>query len=52
MVERERVLVFMARQRGLPLPAAMSASMARNTYFGIGIFVALIELLRIYQILH
>jgi hypothetical protein len=52
MVERERVLVVVARQHGLPLPAAMSLHTARNTYFGIGIFVALVELLRIYQIVH
>jgi hypothetical protein len=52
VLERERSLVVALRQRGLPLPPAMSTATARNLYFGIGIFVALIELLRIYQIVH
>jgi hypothetical protein len=50
MVDRERVLVLIARQHGVPLPAAMSLRTARNTYFGVGIFMALVELLRIHQI--
>jgi hypothetical protein len=50
MVERERVLVVIARQHGLPLPAAIGTQTARNLYFGVGIFVALVELMRIYQI--
>jgi hypothetical protein len=49
-VARERVLILVARQHGVPLPAAMSLHTARNTYFAIGIFAALVELLRIYQI--
>jgi len=52
IMERERSLVLTMRQRGLPLPAAMSTETARNLYFGVGIFVTLIELLRIYQITH
>ena len=52
IMERERSLVLTMRQRGLPLPAAMSTETARNLYFGVGIFVMLIELLRIYQIGH
>lgn len=50
MLERERSLVLAFRQRGLPLPAAMSTETARNLYFGVGIFVVLVELLRIYQL--
>lgn len=49
VVEREHSLVVEFRRRGVPLPAAMSQHTARNVYFGIGIFVALFELLRIYQ---
>jgi len=49
ILDRERSLVLVARQHGLPLPAAMSTETARNLYFGVGIFVVLVELLRIYQ---
>jgi len=52
ILERERSLVLAMRQRGLPLPAAMSTETARNLYFGVGIFVVLVELLRIYQMAH
>ena len=49
MLERERSLVLSFRQRGVPLPAALGTETARNLYFGIGIFIVLVELLRIYQ---
>ncbi len=52
VLERERSLVLMLRQRGVPLPPALSTETARNLYFGIGIFIVLIELLRIYQMAH
>jgi len=50
ILERERSLVLALRQRGLPQPDAMSTEAARNLYFGVGIFVVLVELLRIYQL--
>jgi len=52
ILERERSLVLAMRMRGLPLPAAMSVTTARNLYFGVGIFVVMVELLRIYQLAH
>ena len=52
MLERERSVVVTFRQLGVPLPAAMSTTTARNLYFGVGIFVVVVELLRIYQIVH
>jgi hypothetical protein len=52
IMERERSLVLTFRERGLPLPAAMGTDTARNLYFGVGIFVVLTQLLRIYQIVH
>jgi hypothetical protein len=52
MMERERSLVLAFRQRGVPLPAALSTETAHNLYFGIGIFIVLVELLRLYQIAH
>jgi hypothetical protein len=52
IMERERSLVLTMRERGVPLPAVMSTETARNLYFGVGIFVVLVELLRIYQLAH
>lgn len=49
--DQERSLVVTFRQRGMALPAAMTRETARNLYFGMGIFVVLVEMLRIYQIL-
>jgi hypothetical protein len=48
--DRERRLVVVFRQRGMPLPAALTTESARTLYFSIGIFIALVELLRIYQL--
>ena len=52
ILEREHSLVLVMRQRGLPLPAAMGRETAHNLYFGVGIFVVLVEMLRIYQMGH
>jgi len=52
ILDRERSLVLTFRQRGLPLPAAMSTATARNLYFAVGIFVVVVELLRMYQFVH
>ena len=52
IIERERSLVLTFRQKGVPLPAALSIETAHNLYFGVGIFVVLVELLRIYQLGH
>ncbi len=49
VLDRERSLVLNFRQRGLLLPLALSPETAYNLYFGIGIFIVLVELLRIYQ---
>jgi hypothetical protein len=49
ITERERSLVLAFRQRGVALPAALSTEVARNLYFGIGMFVVLVEMLRVYQ---
>ena len=52
MVERERLLVVVFRERGVPMPAAMRSETARNVYFWIGIFIVAMELMRIFQMLH
>ncbi len=48
IMEQERTLVVLFRQRGVPVPAAPTTESARNLYFGIGMFVVLFELARIY----
>ena len=40
------------RSRGMPLPAALSKETARSLYFGIGIFIVIVEWLRLYQFGH
>jgi hypothetical protein len=47
--DRERSLVLAFRERGMALPAALTTEAARTLYFSIGIFVAIVEMLRIYQ---
>jgi hypothetical protein len=48
VIERERALVVLVRQRGLPIPAAPTTETARSIYFGLGAFVALFEIARIW----
>ena len=48
--EREHSLVLAFRERGMPLPAVPKADTVRTIYFSIGIFIAIVEMLRIYQI--
>ncbi len=48
ILEQERSLVVIFRQRGVPLPAAPSTETARNIYFWIGAFVVLFQILRIW----
>lgn len=52
MLRQERVLVVMFRQRGVPYPATPTTATARNVYFGIGILLAMYELVRIWMLLH
>jgi hypothetical protein len=49
ITDRERSLVLMFRQRGMSLPAALTTENARTLYFSIGIFIVIVEMLRIYQ---
>ena len=52
VIEQERSLVALAGQRGLRLPAVPSIESGRSIYFGLGIFVAVVQLARIYLALH
>ena len=48
VLEQERWLVVMFRQRGIPLPAAPTTETGRNIYFCLGTFVVLFQILRIW----
>ncbi|MBV8208293.1 MAG: hypothetical protein JO041_16020 [Acidobacteria bacterium] len=50
ILEHERSLVVLLRQRGLMVPAAPTRNTAHNMYFGIGMGIAAIELIRIYML--
>jgi hypothetical protein len=52
VLEQERVLVGLLRERGLQLPGVPTRETCRNIYFIIGTFVVLYEMLRIWLILH
>ncbi len=50
MLAQERVLVVLFRQRGLRLPD-ISTQTAYNIYFGVGLFVCVLQLFRIWLLL-
>lgn len=52
IIGQERALVIMFRQRGVPLPAVPTTETVRNVYFGLGIGLAIFEILRIWILLH
>jgi hypothetical protein len=49
IMEQERVLDTHLRDRGVHLPAPLSDSTAQNLYFCIGIFVAVVQTVRIWS---
>jgi hypothetical protein len=51
VMEHERVLVGALSQRGIQAPV-LSAEGARNVYFGLGIFIILLEMARIWGLTH
>ena len=51
VLERERVLISAFRQRGIPVPM-LSRQAAYNIYFSLGIFVVVLEMGRIWAMLH
>ena len=51
VMERERTLVVALSQRGIEAPV-LTAEGARNVYFGLGIFIILLEMARIWGITH
>ena len=50
ILERENSLILVFRERGVELPTAIPRKTAHNLYFCVGISIALIELLRLYQL--
>ena len=52
VMPHERQLVALFRSRGVPLPDVVTESTAYNVYFFMGIAVSLIEMARIYLMLH
>ncbi len=51
LYEEERVVVLF-RSRGVPLPRIPTRSVAHNIYFGLGMFVCLFSLVRLWTTLH
>ena len=49
VLAQEEVLIVAFRRRGLELPTAFPRKYAYNFYFGVGISVAIIQLLRLHQ---
>jgi hypothetical protein len=49
---QESALVIACRQRGVPLPAALTTETTRTIYFSLGIFLAVFEICRIWILLH
>ena len=52
VMPHERQLVALFRSRGVPLPDVVKESTAYDVYFLLGIAVALIEMTRIYLLVH
>jgi hypothetical protein len=49
VLEQDRLLIVLFRQRGILLPATPAAETARNIYFGLGTFVAVYQLVHIWS---
>ncbi len=52
MLEQERSLVLIFRQRGVPVPAAPTTELGRTIYFSLGAFIVLFQIVRIWMSLH
>jgi hypothetical protein len=49
ILAREDALILAFRERGVRLPTAIPRKTAHNLYFSFGILIALVELLRLHQ---
>ena len=52
MLDQERSLVVIFRQRGLAFPSLPTTETVRTVYFTVGIGVAMFELARIWMLVH
>jgi hypothetical protein len=52
ILAREDSLILACRRRGFDLPTAISRKAAHDFYFSFGIAIALVQLLRLYQMAH
>jgi len=52
IMQHERQLVILFRQRGVPVPQPPTTETARNIYFMLGISLAMFEVVRIWLMLH
>jgi hypothetical protein len=52
ILHQEKQLVLLFRSRGVPVPHAPSLETAHNIYFGLGMFVCLLSLVRLWASLH
>ena len=50
VLAQEEVLIVAFRRRGLELPTAFPKKHAHNFYFAVGITIAIIQLLRLHQL--
>lgn len=52
LLYQERALVIVLRQRGFPYPPTATTETTRTAYFTVGIGLAMIEIVRIWMLLH
>lgn len=52
VLQQEQQLVTLFRSRGLRVPNAPTTATAHNIYFGLGMFVCLLSLLRLWAATH
>lgn len=52
ILEQERVFVGLLHSRGLNFPAPPTPETTRNIYFGLGTFIVVWEMARIWLLLH
>ena len=52
VLEQEKQLVVLFRSRGVQVPNTPSTATAHNIYFGLGMFVCLFSLVRLWAAMH
>ncbi len=52
ITEQDHALVLMFRRRGVSVPETMSKEASHTFFFSVGIVVAMIEMVRLYTMIH